>query len=533
MNILQLSLSVCLAAGQPGVFSTEVPAANRPTQDSREIPPAVGPFVNLTDEDVKQVGSFRRDDRIVMTYYFYWYDYPTKAHIINGDGTDALTTHPASFDDFSFRSVRWHKSQLLEMMAAGIDVVLPVYWGAPSDHKPGSHHYWSIEGLTPLVQAADELRAEGKEPPRIGLFYDTTTLQSNAWHIQLDLTTDLGKRWFFATIRDFYSLIPPRHWAAIDGQPIVSLYSAAFAKNHDQSCIDFVRDQFSKQFGRRVPFVIREVSWRVQADSDYAWGGAIRPRMHGVAQIGPGYDHSNVPGRTPLKVSRRDGKTYENAWLSVLRRSPKLVAIETWNEFHEGTDIAESREYGRKYIELTRKYVDLFKQGQLPPGTPDPAVPKLVEVSLETENREQGLTQIDHDDGRTAPAQIGGRECRVTQSNRSNVRYVYFVIDDSFKWTTSMDVVVEVEYFDRGVGNFTLQFDAHDVTAPVGGAYKPSGDVVSLKGTNQWKTARFTLRRARFANSQNSGADFRIAATAAELNVQRVSVRRLAEEEPK
>jgi hypothetical protein len=39
-----------------------------------------------------------------------------------------------------------------------------------------------------------------------------------------------------------------------------------------------------------------------------------------------------------------------------------MVVIETWNEFHEGTDIADSREYGRQYLELTRKYVDQFKQ---------------------------------------------------------------------------------------------------------------------------------------------------------------------------
>ena len=40
--------------------------------------------------------------------------------------------------------------------------------------------------------------------------------------------------------------------------------------------------------------------------------------------------------------------------------------IETWDEFHEGTDIAESKEYGRQYIELTRKYSDLFKSGRKP-----------------------------------------------------------------------------------------------------------------------------------------------------------------------
>ena len=35
--------------------------------------------------------------------------------------------------------------------------------------------------------------------------------------------------------------------------------------------------------------------------------------------------------------------------------------VETWNEFHEGTDVAESQEYGRQYIEMTREYAERFK----------------------------------------------------------------------------------------------------------------------------------------------------------------------------
>jgi hypothetical protein len=35
--------------------------------------------------------------------------------------------------------------------------------------------------------------------------------------------------------------------------------------------------------------------------------------------------------------------------------------VETWNEFSEGTDIAETVQMGRLYINLTRTYADLFK----------------------------------------------------------------------------------------------------------------------------------------------------------------------------
>ena len=38
-----------------------------------------------------------------------------------------------------------------------------------------------------------------------------------------------------------------------------------------------------------------------------------------------------------------------------------ILAVETWNEFSEGSQIAETRQDGRYYIDLTRVYADLFK----------------------------------------------------------------------------------------------------------------------------------------------------------------------------
>ncbi len=357
----------CLAQAQQQA-SQNIPEA----QASQNIPEAIGPYINFKSSVFDQVQTFRSNDKIVMTHDCYWYDLMTKSHILNFDGSDALTIHPATVNHFTYKSSAWHKKQLSDMIDAGIDVVLPVYWGAPSEHDPGANLHWSFAGLSRLVKAAEELIQEGKRPPAIGLFYDTSTLQHNSWGVHIDLTTDYGKRWFYASIRDFFSLIPPRLWALIDGRPVIILYSASFAQAYDQSCIDFVKSEFPRQFGGRVPYIIREVSWHVQADNVYAWGGAIRPNFLGVAEIGPGYDHSAVPGRTPLVVPREGGKFYEKAWLKTLRRAPKIVILETWNEHHEGTSLAESREYGRQYIELTRKYVDQFRKGVVPPPSDGP-----------------------------------------------------------------------------------------------------------------------------------------------------------------
>jgi hypothetical protein len=147
--------------------------------------------VRLTSTDFAESISFSSTQRLAGTYYFYWYNARTREHVIDDDGTDALTDHPATLDDFSYASVRWHKKELNDMIAAGIDVALPVFWGAPSEQNAGAQLHWSYAGLKPLVQAREELLREGKTPPRLGLFYDTSTLRYNAWHEHVDLTTGL------------------------------------------------------------------------------------------------------------------------------------------------------------------------------------------------------------------------------------------------------------------------------------------------------------------------------------------------------
>ena len=516
-----LRVLACWLAGWTLVFAARAAPIN----------PPIGPYTHPDAAELAKATRFGTNSPVVLTSYFYWYDSYTQAHLIDADGTDALTDHPPTLTDFSYKSTAWHRTQLEDMIAAGIDVALPVYWGEPSQRIPGKpalEQPWSFAGLPPLVQARDALLAEGKRPPAIGMFYDTSTLQYNAAGTRIDLTTDYGRRWFYESIRDFFSLIPARHWATIEGRPIIFLYSAGFATAHDQSCIDYVRQEFAQDFSGVDPYIVREISWNVKADNTYAWGGAISLRNPGVAALGPGYDHSAVPGREPLVVPRENGAFFERQWTRFLRAPSKLVHIETWDEFHEGTDIAASKEYGRQYIELNRKFADLFKAGIRPPRPRGPySDAKSVSVALQATNEARGLTQFEFADGATVPAEAGGRACRVTAPTSHAGRYIYFQIDDSFKWADDMLVDVEVEYFDQGTGSFRIEYDGPDPNAPFNGAYTASKTAATLANSGQWKTAKFRLLGARFLNSQNGGADFRIAVQADPFYVRRVTVSRL------
>jgi hypothetical protein len=333
-------------------------------QELPEKPP--GKFFPLSLADHKNASSFKQGQPIVGATYFYWYDIDSKSHIVDGDGTDALTTHPADMQGISYKRASWHKAQLSDMIAAGIDFLLPVFWGVP-----GKYDGWSFAGLPPLVEAHDLLQQEGKEPPKIGLFYDTSILQWNSFNkdgtnYHVDLSTDFGREWFYTAVRDFFSLIPPSKWARIDGKPIVFLYAVAFAKKQDEKQLDYLRDRFKKDFGCEL-FLVKQPQWLGQADGVYSWGAAVSGPVidRQVAAIGPGYDHSAVPGRSPLIVERRDGKAYVDRWLKLLQLDPAnrpwMVHVETWNEWHEGTDVAHSREYGRSYIVLTRLFADMWR----------------------------------------------------------------------------------------------------------------------------------------------------------------------------
>jgi hypothetical protein len=514
-NSLLPFLTVILTAGLP------LAAAEPP------IPPAFGPHVKLSPAAFTGVSTFTTNDRIVGTYYFYWYDSHTQSHVRDEDGTDALTTHPPSLEDFSYKSVRWHRQQLADMEAAGIDVALMVFWGSPAEHATNTHLHWSFAGLPPLVQAREELLRAGKRPPRLGLFYDTSTLRYNHWNYHADLTTDYGRRFFYATIRDFYSCLPPQHWALMNGQPIVLLYSPDFAQRWDQRVIDHAKAEFPKEFGGRTIWIAPQNAWNVKGDSTCAWGGALAYQNPGIGEIGPGYDHSAVPGRQPLVREREGGRFYEESWLKFLRRPSHFVMIETWNEFHEGTDIAESREYGRQYIELTRKYADRFKQGWKPPVIPGPFTgAKSVSVAAEATGPNTGLQRLTVDDGPSQLVERAGRRGWMPLPFRDQrVRYLYFRVEDSFKWTDAMNLTLTVDYFAPASGQLRADFDGSDEQAPLGGAYTATAWQRFPGGTG-WQTATFTLPAAKLQGAQNAGADFRVAVEAADFAVGRVTVSR-------
>jgi glycoprotein endo-alpha-1,2-mannosidase len=76
----------------------------------------------------------------------------------------------------------------------------------------------------------------------------------------------------------------------------------------------------------------------------------------------PGYDDTKIrkPG---LKADRLDGQVYRVLWEEAIKVKPDWVLITSWNEWHEGSEIEPSSEYGDKYLRLTGDYSARFNRG--------------------------------------------------------------------------------------------------------------------------------------------------------------------------
>ncbi len=504
-QLVVLLLGVALGADVPADFT---------------LPAPPGPFLGPPKANVSEATNFKAGSPVVATSYFYWYDCATKVHLVNGDGTDALTDHPRTLQGLSYHNVDWHAGELDDMIDAGIDVALPVYWGVPYTAET-----WSDQGVPKLVAARQRLLGQGKTPPAIGLFYDTSTLRHNGKHYHVDLTTAAGRLWFYGTIRNFFSQVPSSHRARIDGRPLVYLYSPAFAKEVDTELFPALRRMFRADFGCDL-YLVKMQGWPGEADGEYQWGAALAPRILQTAAVGPGYDHSAVPGRAPLVRARDEGGFYRFSWQRLLSMDPVgrpwLVHVETWNEFHEGTEICETLEYGRQYIELTRRFADKFHAREQVEMTRVPSASATPDKSdgLKIAPKPEG-------DGPIRPKTIEGKAAWSTAQNRHSPvnRYMYFDVGYEFLCEGDEPVEVTIGYFDAGPKEFCLEYDSSDPSLQGVAQRFCLGHCQAITGSKTWKEVTLVIEHARFAGRAN-GSDFRLACAEADLSVSHVSLRR-------
>ncbi len=511
---MKIAISGCLSIFVCALYITVCGQSVFGAEISRAAAP--GQYMMKADQNQLSKVSFSSKQPLIATYLFYWYDYETREGFYDGEGKDLLTHHPAERKGYSYNNPDWYYRELKDMASAGIDIVLPVYWGYPNFTDN-----WSFKGLLHLVAALDRLEAEGAAYPKIGLFYGCAGLKLNHFGFEADLTKPDGKEWLYISIRDFYSFIPSKYWACIDNMPAIWLYTNEYSPKYNDSSFEYVKDEFDKDFGTK-PYIVKEMTWTAKTDSAYAWGAAINgPTDFGVISVGPGFDTSGIGG----KIYRKRDKSnfYRKSWDFILSKPLKhrseLAVIETWNELFEGTDICDTEEFGREYIKITRTYADRFHKDEV---ISDHNLRSTASVSLGKENISDGLIQNESTEGITKPVTINGRSARQTVKNNYSGRYIYFDADIFILRGWGTEAEVNVTYLDKGEGGFSLEYDSMDIKMPYNGAFKTAG-VIKKTDTGEWKSARFILPEPAFSNRTHVN-DFRLYDISNDLVVSDVSI---------
>jgi hypothetical protein len=119
----------------------------------------------------------------------------------------------------------------------------------------------------------------------------------------------------------------------------------------------------------------------------YTWARSLPPETWYVPGVNPGFSGRRTGYSEDTYVSRRDGASYRERWVAALDVGvePAMVAITTFNEWHEGTQIepaAAGATNGRGYtyedydalppegyLTLTRQWVDRFHRTTWPATT--------------------------------------------------------------------------------------------------------------------------------------------------------------------
>jgi hypothetical protein len=291
-------------------------------------------------------------------------------------------------------------------------------------------------------------------------------------------------------------------WATIDGRPIVFLYSSEFASAYDQTTFDYINQHFQSDFGT-TPYIVREASWQgVSTDEAYTWGSALfGPTTIGrVGTLGPGFDDTaNYYISTPRIRDRECGEFYNTGWEAMMSAGATLVVIETWNELHEATEIAASREYGTTDLTLTAENVLRWK-------ATDFGSAGSIWLDFGEHPYQQGLQPaFNFPDGAWLVTTLAGREAAypdVTTTPTSH--FIYLDVNNAFAHATPSDVWVTVEYFDGGTDQWSFQYDS------LSDPYAQTESVM-LQNTGQWKRHTFHLTDATFGGHEAGGADLRLA----------------------
>jgi glycoprotein endo-alpha-1,2-mannosidase len=84
------------------------------------------------------------------------------------------------------------------------------------------------------------------------------------------------------------------------------------------------------------------------------------PGKVSTVTVMPGFNDSAVKPTPHPITERRNGDTYRILWEAAIKANPDYVIISSWNEWHEGSEIEPSVQYGTQYLQETARFSKQF-----------------------------------------------------------------------------------------------------------------------------------------------------------------------------
>jgi len=304
---------------------------------------------------------------VLLAFYYPWYGNPQGGSGVwshwEGVGYREIgsSTHYPLFGPYDSQDENLIRVHIRLAKAFGVDGFVCSWWGIDS---------FEDIALRKIVRVANE------ENFNVTIYYESVRDISKE-QIVNELSYVLRR----------YSGAPS--FLKINGSPIIFIYSVS-AYDRDPSFWGSVMEEVWFETGINATFIADTFDtsylrvfdglhtynpiWVEDFNSTYV-GEAKSVRLFGkiwVATVSPGYDDRKirVPGSY---VDRRDGAYYEETWRGALASDPDMILICTWNEWHEGSEIKPSREYGFRYLGLTGGFAEFFKETEIE-ASPNPLI---------------------------------------------------------------------------------------------------------------------------------------------------------------
>lgn len=308
----------------------------------------------------------------ILAFYYGWYGNPTTSgRWVHWEGVDPANerikkvTHYPAWGAYDSHDPALLDRQAAAARSAGVTGFVASWWGQRS---------FEDQGIAPLLAAA------GRHGLAVSAYYEKVEGADGAARIK-SAVADLDY------LLKHYAA--DRAWLRADGKPVVFVDGRALTalsppewreavaqlRRDNSGGVALVADTLDPAYlaafdgasvynitGQTQHKTPPEIAALAHLGYPKLIAAAGRSKISTVTVI-PGYDDRETDRPPPRPVTDRwGGETYRVLWQEAIAANPDWVLITSWNEWHEGSEIEPSVEYGSLMLDetaaLSRQFLD-------------------------------------------------------------------------------------------------------------------------------------------------------------------------------